>query len=411
MVIIIWVLTFPWVYYNRHALYDWYSIQLSSPGYKPKTMNSFVSDGDSTLSKHFLGHREKDENAFLEKIQPHMDKMAAACQYFQEAGERDQILVGAKWYDKNTRWTKNAESSSDRIKTAEDIHEFNREQLSDAEEPGYYWKHNIEPVLEALDYYKRALNYAGPELKAARRIDLIARAACREQEVVVAYSTFLYSSEEYLEKKIRQETDQDQLVGLDDKARLSLVWVRIRADLKETLPRLSEYLVGVQKLLSDTRFQEFAPEEADGLYERLLFVLESTTDAGQIREEKKLRLKRGKLLYKLALKNPAYYPNAIKQFEAASHFSDLTPYSPGEVYQIQAQIFEASLYKAKCIYNQGDYKKTYDILSDMYTRKVDGRESKTVEIDLLRDYHSLKRETLIKMGRLKEADEIITGYE
>ena len=63
---------------------------------------------------------------------------------------------------------------------------------------------------------------------------------------------------------------------------------------------------------------------------------------------------------------------------------------------------------AKCNFKLGKYKEALLSLKSVENllSNIDGRTGGTVEIDLLNDYKNTLRETLKKLDRFKEADEI-----
>ncbi|MDX1957579.1 MAG: hypothetical protein SFU98_03345 [Leptospiraceae bacterium] len=396
--IVFWVITIPYVYGKQDLLFEWFSNLVSPTGYNPRVMKSFVKKGDSAISKHFLDRDEKDEKKFFEELSPYMERMKEACEFYEEVGTKDAVLNEPTWLDRNTRWKKEGTAG-------EKLDSFKRNPLSESVTPYEFWKANIEEILTALDYYKRALNYSGPEIKPARRIHLIAGAACRPAEVILAYSSYISSSENYVEAQVRKEMGV-KTSGLSEKQIQYAVWARIKSN--KDLPELNDFLKGITYLLTDTNFKTISPYEADKLYERILSFLQNTNDPGQQKNEREFRLKRGKLLYELAKSDSKYYTKALKQFEAAKEFDNLSVYTSKEIRPIMSHIFESKLYIARCHLRMKDFKTALHILQDMEVslRSVDGRENFKPETDLLQDYHVLLREAFTGLGRIEEADQI-----
>jgi len=394
-----WFFSMPYVFSKKEAIYDWYSIKVSPLGYTPKVMKSLVKKGDSILISTFLEKEPKTEEAFRTSMEPILDKIARVCDYYKEVGKADEILSEPTWYDKNTTW------SEDPSKITPDG--VSRASLPQHENPSEFWHRHQDTILSALDYYKRALNYSGPELLAAERIRLVSLSVCRPQEVVVSYSTFLSNADAYVEEQIRKK-DPRELRGLTEKQKQMIVLSRIRHG--SPPPDVQEYLKALTVLLKDTQYETLSPIEADGLYEKILFFLQNSADPGQKFNERQFRLKRGKLLFEvLGKKNPSYIKNAILEFKAAASFENMEEFRSTQENNIMAHIFESNLYTVRCHLKLGEFKQALTKLEDMQTtiRTVDERAGKRkMEVNLLHDHHLLLRETLIKLGRKMEADAI-----
>ena len=396
---IFWFFTMPYVFSKKEAIFDWYSLKVSPIGYSPKVMKNLIKKGDSILVDTFLESEPKTEEAFKSNLEPILDKIARVCDYYKEVGKTDEILSEPTWYDKNTTWSENPSKI-----TPDGV---SRAALPQHEVPIDYWHRHQDSILSALDYYKRALNYSGPELLASDRIKLVSASVCRPQEVVVSYSTFLANTDSYVEEQIRKK-DEKELKGLTDKQKLMIVLSRIRHG--SPPPDVQEYIKALTILLKDTHYETLSPVEADGLYEKILFFLQNSSDPGQKFNERQFRLKRGKLLYEvLGKKDPSNIKKAILEFKAAASFDDIDSFRTSQENNIMAHVFEANLYTVRCLLKLGNYKEALSKLEDMQTsiRTVDERAGRRrMEINLLHDHHLLLRETLIKLGRKQEADAV-----
>lgn len=402
---IFWGLCFPAVYYYRQSLYDWFVIKVSPSGYSPKVMNGFIKDGDRIISKLILDRREKDEKKFMDETDQFLKKMKLACEYYQEVSSRDEVLADPTWYEKNTVWTSDNSAFTK-------VDGVSRNGLGEGTVPKEFWKESIGEILSALDYYKRALNYAGPEITAAKRIHRTAPAACRNSDVIVAYSTYIYDSETYVENQIRKNTRKEEFESYPEKQKLSLVLSEIkrRAFEGSELPNLSEYMTGLTNLLMDTNIRTVSPLESVRLLERIIFVLGNSTDPGQIKNEKEFRMKRGKILYELGKKDPFHYHEAMEDFLAASDFDPAIKRESKNIGEIMGLIFEARLYTARCLLRLNRLKDALTVLEELKIKvaSIDERENyrAPVYFELLQDFKVLLRETLIGLGRKGEADEI-----
>ena len=430
---IFWLIAFPIVVFKRHAILNWYAIKMSPNGHSPKVMRKFLDKGDNILYKNLeeaIKSPRIKEELEIEKNRPlilasHLENMEAACDYYKSIANKNEVLQYPSWLDRNIRWTSDKELSADGIGKS-------RKQLPEITNPDEYWKKNVESVLSALDYYKRGLNYSGPEIQAADKIRSVAKAVCRPEEIIIAYTTYLNFSDAYVEQVLEEESkelvkknqsfftpllrffglaepERNEVYGLNPLMQKYRIWGRIKANIKEgikgsrtadpNLPLLADYLRGVNILLLDTNLRNSSPREADALYETILSFLQGTTDPGQQRNERYFRFKRGILLF-----NMEEFEKAKVEFIAATQPIDSTDESKTAENLSNSHIFQSELMIAKCSFKTGKYKEALLALKSAETRiaNVDGR----LEIGLLNDYKNTLRETLKKLDRFKEADEI-----
>lgn len=419
---IFWLITFPVLIYNRHSLFNWYAITISPSGYTPKVMKKFLAKGDDILYSNLedavksprIEKELKDEKKRLGILTSHLDQMEAACDYYKVAGKKDEVMQDPTWLDRNIRWTSDSELSSDGVGSS-------RNPLPSVSNPDDYWKKNINAILSALDYYKRALNYSGPEIFAADKIRSVAKAVCRPEEIIIAYTSYLNSSDAYVEEILDKEdeeivkknqsffapilrlfglagpADRKEMYGLSPLMKKSIVWKYIKEN--HNLPLLMDYIRGVNVLLLDTKLRESSPYEADELYETVLFFLQGTEDPKQQYNERMFRFKRGILLF-----NMGEFENAKKQFIGAKELIDLKDESAVQQHLSTSHLFQSDLMIAKCHFKQGKFKEALISLSSaqVHIANVEGK----LERDLLDDYKNTLRETYKKLGRIKEADEI-----
>ncbi|MBK8399427.1 MAG: hypothetical protein IPL26_29815 [Leptospiraceae bacterium] len=385
-------------------------------------MKKFLAKGDDILYSNLedavksprIEKELKDEKKRLGILTSHLDQMEAACDYYKVAGKKDEVMQDPTWLDRNIRWTSDSELSSDGVGSS-------RNPLPSVSNPDDYWKKNINAILSALDYYKRALNYSGPEIFAADKIRSVAKAVCRPEEIIIAYTSYLNSSDAYVEEILDKEdeeivkknqsffapilrlfglagpADRKEMYGLSPLMKKSIVWKYIKEN--HNLPLLMDYIRGVNVLLLDTKLRESSPYEADELYETVLFFLQGTEDPKQQYNERMFRFKRGILLF-----NMGEFENAKKQFIGAKELIDLKDESAVQQHLSTSHLFQSDLMIAKCHFKQGKFKEALISLSSaqVHIANVEGK----LERDLLDDYKNTLRETYKKLGRIKEADEI-----
>ena len=421
-----WLIAFPVIIYKRHAILNWYAIKMSPSGHSHKVMKKFLDEGDKILKNNLseavksprIQEELEDEKKHPKILLAHLEKMEAACDYYKSAVKKDEIMQDPTWLDRNTNW------SSDKDLSAGGIGKT-RKPLPSSTNPDDYWKKNVNSVLGALDYYKRALNYAGPEINAADKIKSVANAVCRPEEIIIAYISYINVSEAYVEEILDKEdeelvkknqsffapllrlfgigdaTDRKQMYGLSPLMKKSIIWRYIKEN--HNLPLLMDYIRAVNTLLLDTKLRESSPYEADALYDTILFFLQGTEDIVQQRNERFFRFKRGILLF-----NMGEFERAKEQFTAAKEFDNLKEETAASMRLIASHIFQSNLMIAKCNFKLGKYKEALISLKSVENllSNIDGRTGSRVEVNLLDDYKNTLRETFKKLGRIKEADEI-----
>lgn len=399
----IWAICFPIIFIHKDDLYSWVVRKASPRSPNSKIMKDFVYKGDKILANHFLDSKpDKDNQKFLESIFPYIEKMKTVCAYYRNLGYKDEIFANPTWISKQYDW-----SFEFRSQNFEE--NLSREKLPTAIEPASYWKKNIEPVVNALSYYKKGMHYSGANFLAAQRIHFVAGAACKPEESIIALTTYIYNTEKYIEDTIIQEDKSRNLIykNLDSLSQLKMIlyFLKTHPSLHEVF---HEYQRAITVLIYDTNFTRVSPLEAAELINRPLALIETSSDIGQIKNAKKMRMLRGKILFEEGKKEKIHFSGALLDFEAASEYPNLSKYPNNEIPEIKSNIFEAKLYIAKCHYQLKQYRETLTVLNHLLNdvRSIDGREGKRVELGLLKEFHELRRETLMKLGRVKEADEL-----
>ncbi|EMY02029.1 hypothetical protein LEP1GSC029_4700 [Leptospira interrogans str. 2002000626] len=183
----VWIIATAWILPNRYRLLNRLALIIQSPGYDPKTAKEFIKKGDSILAKEVtyqdLGERIPDLNVMRE-----------ACLYYYSLSEIDRVLYKPSWTDSMSTWRFKTEEESEDKKNSTKTQ--SRNPITGSFNPGDYWKVVAPNVLEALDYYKRALNFSGPDLNVPKKIEKTALAVCRPEEVLLAYADYIRNTEE-----------------------------------------------------------------------------------------------------------------------------------------------------------------------------------------------------------------------
>ncbi|OCC29616.1 Uncharacterized protein GNX_1862 [Leptospira interrogans serovar Canicola] len=158
----VWIIATAWILPNRYHLLNRLALIIQSPGYDPKTAKEFIKKGDSILAKEVtyqdLGERIPDLNVMRE-----------ACLYYYSLSEIDRVLYKPSWTDSMSTWRFKTEEESEDKKNSTKTQ--SRSPITGSFNPGDYWKVVAPNVLEALDYYKRALNFSGPDLNVPKKIE------------------------------------------------------------------------------------------------------------------------------------------------------------------------------------------------------------------------------------------------
>lgn len=422
----IWLIFFPILFINRNELYNWYSLFISPKGYNPKVMKKFISQGDKLVDTSFEDSIQSDRIEELsenskkreELTKDFLFKMEESCKFAKSIEKKDELLSEPNWLERNSDWSNDPEESKNAVG-------LSRKALPDFTYPENFWKKNIPKLLEALDYYKRALFYSGPEIDAADKIHKIAKSICKENESILAFSTYLNHSYSYVSDIIDKEdiefqkknnsfwnklksffgsvnlTERKDSYGLTPLMRKTIILSYIKEN--HAYPVLLDFLRGLNILLLDTNLRNMSPVESDELFETMLFFLAKTDDPIQIKNERFFRFKRGIHLFKMG-----DFFKARDQFLASKEFLNLEEESPTSIRLILAHIFQAELMIAKCHFQIKDYKAAMNSLQNLEStlHNVDGRDGGRIDKELLKDYKKTKIETLKKLGRVRESEEM-----
>lgn len=135
---------------------------IQPPGYDPKIAGEFIEKADSILQRK-VSYQDLGERT------PDLEIMREACLYYYSLNERDTILYKPSWTDSMSIW-RFKDSGMDERSDGKKLSFKSRSPITGSFNPKEYWKALSPNVLEALDYYKRALNFSGPDLNVPKKI-------------------------------------------------------------------------------------------------------------------------------------------------------------------------------------------------------------------------------------------------
>ncbi|MCP5495583.1 MAG: hypothetical protein H7A23_13585 [Leptospiraceae bacterium] len=384
LVLVIWGILFPLIIINRDQILVWYSLKVSRQHYNESSMNGFLKKGNSILH---------NSNANLEL-------MRDACDYYKNLNHVDPILYEPKWYDQAHRWQNPKDKESSWFGSFFGNESQNSKQqeplLKYYVHPRDYWNGKEGDVLEALDYYKRALNYAGPNFEPVKKIEEVGWAVCRPREVVLAYSTFILNTEEYVEEKLAISYPNDSEI---------IKTYRIISAIKNGKfkeARRDFYEKGLIYLLLELKWANISPTEAENLYTKLIVITSNQKEVYN-----RFRKKRGLLRYKLGQEKKDNYKLAIEDFLAAREYPNMDEFKTKELNVYLNDIFESDLMIIKCYIELNqieDAQKTLSVANSDIQKIFE--EGGILEASLQEDYKEIRRIILRKLGRTREADEI-----
>lgn len=387
VVLLIWSICIPIIVFNRDDILVWYSHLVSKEDYDRDLMRKFVRQGDSVLD---------DSNVNLEL-------MRKACDYYKNLNHIDPILYEPKWLskkedwqdkpnEKDKAWWKSLFSSSTDPNKPVPV-------LKYSVPPRKYWKKHINTVLEALDYYKRALNYSGPYFEPVKKIEEVSWAACRPREIIIAYSTFILNTEEIVEKEIQKRNE----FFLED-SELIKTYRIVSAIKKGTIEgvRRDHYEQSLEGLLFGLKWEQLSPFEAEKLYGKLLIIT-----SHQKKIYNNFRKKRGELRYQLGSKDKEFYYKAIEDFHAAREYANLNEFKRNESVAILNSIFASDLWIAKTYLQLEDIQGASTALQ-LAESDIDRIQSEggILELGLREQYDNLRQNVYRKKGKLDKADQI-----
>jgi len=429
-VLIVWAITFPYIFFEKDEIFARLSHLWSPPGYNPKYVEILISKGD-----HFLEPKEKATLSKLKEILssnlepdlPPLDLkiMEEVCDYFASRNHKDQFLDPPTWYRKKEMLGTYADTEDRELVLSFD--------------PKVYWLHYAEDALSALDYYKRALNFSGPDIRVPRRIETAAKITCRLSEILLAYTTHVYATEAFVEKEyLRKELAQYSIPLKPSFLRRIWDWLRGKRSSNRTLPqqseltskqiqlrvwdlirsgkvkeiRQSEFIESLQKTLKNkgTSIQVSSPKEALNIYERLLFFVSNQNSPLEYRM---YRRERAGIYLEFAKENSEYFQLAIAEYSDAREIPNPRDIPPEIFPALLVENFSLELGIAHVYFRKKEYQETIRVLNQMESklRNLDERSAGGSGLaiekeNLLKQYRQLKKTTLRKLNRFEEADEI-----
>ncbi|EMJ93668.1 hypothetical protein [Leptospira alstonii] len=402
----VWVIATAWILPNRYKLLSKLALAIRPPGYDLKTAEEFIEKGDSILQ------REISYQDLGERI-PDLDVMREACLYYYSLSGRDNVLYRPAWTDSISIWRfkdsgMNDESGGKKLSSK------SRNPITGSFNPGEYWKTVSPTVLEALDYYKRALNFSGPDLNVPKKIEKTALAVCRPEEVLLAYADYVRNTEEAV-RIVMEETKkpksffscnsgEDPPNVLTEKQNQMRVWSQIKSNsfvidrernLKVSTNDFKKALNVLAFGIYKTGLNSISPLEADGILEKLLFF----SDPGTV-EYDELLMKRGMLNYQLGKRDPFFLNKAIFYFRETSKSNLL---EKGSVFESGLMIVRAQIRKGQL---DEALKELQQLEMNLYTIDKAYRVNGGGRSDLVEDRKKLLRYILRKKERYEEADEL-----
>ncbi len=377
----------------------WYNRFFDSPN--PRIAHQLIAKGDAILA----GRKEVSTSIFSQisafftgadmtksQVLPlDLNLMERACLYYRSKEHIEEIFLEPTWREKAQEWNS---SLFLKVKKPE------LGEVSLGPGPKDYWNSHLEAVLEALDYYKRALRFSGPEFTAAKKIESVAWATCRPAEILLAYKTHMLETEEYVLTKLKLENKLPS--NLSDKQKLTIVMSSIKnGGFPEINP--NDYQETLLRQILLTGMKAFSPKEMDSVYERIIY-FSSQSEKTYL----KFVERRGDLYFQLAKEDPEYYKKAISQYLISTNIKLIEEDETADLALVLVHQFEATVSIAKCYLELGEEKTALKYIDALVPnlRHVDERSVGGSKVQILKNYRETKRKVLRKLKRYEEADEI-----
>ncbi|TGN10021.1 hypothetical protein [Leptospira ilyithenensis] len=400
-VLLVWAITFPFVLQNKDTILADLTLRYNALfGYpNPGITRELVAKGDAILegrkegsSNFFLkltSFFQSEENQKSSALPLDLHLMEKSCLYYQSKNHVEETFLELTWREKAMEW---GSPLFTKVTTPGEI--------VLGPNPKEYWNSHIENVLEALDYYKRALRFSGPDFIVPKKIESVAWAVCRPAEILLAYKTHMMETENYVITSLAKE---DKLPSnLTDVQKRSIALSIIK---KGIFPEVNpnDYLESLLRQILLTGMKSFSPREMDSVFERILYFVGNSE-----REYLKFRFRRAELFYQLGLEDPEYYKKAIIEFNESSNIKLALEDEEANLPLLLVHQFEAVLKQAECYQKLGENKKSLQILDSLAPklRNVDERSVGGIKREIVQSYREIKRTVLRKLSRFEEADEI-----
>ncbi|TGM53899.1 hypothetical protein EHQ91_02560 [Leptospira biflexa] len=400
-VLIVWAITFPWILRNKDTILAKITLTYNSFfGYpNPRIAHQLIAKGDAVLEgrkdsgtdlfqtiRQFFTAEDTNKGTILPLDLALMEK---SCLYFRSKEHVEDHFLELTWREKASEW---GSPLFQRMAP--------QGELLLGPHPKEYWNSHIEAVLTALDYYKRALRFSGPELIAPKKIESVAWASCRPNEILLAYKTHMLETESYV---LKQLTDLEKVPsGLSAVQKRSVVLSSIkRSDFSEV--SANDYLESLLRQILLTGMKNFSPREMDDVYERILYFVGSDE-----KEYLKFKFRRAELYFQLGKEESNDYQKAANEFKEASNIQLASELEDINLPALLVHEFESKLKQAESYHKLKENNKSLVILDSLKSklRNVDERSVGGKKDEILKAYHNLNRSVLRKLGRYEEADEI-----
>ncbi|TGK05607.1 hypothetical protein EHQ53_18495 [Leptospira langatensis] len=311
--LLIWILAAIYIYPRRFEFLRSFALWLEPPELNPSLSEKLKAKGDDLLS----------EKVEFRQVEHYLrtDQMARACSRAYNLGKEglDDIFRIPSWMEaKHQGWTieRLSDPSATKFSTGEK-----------PIDPFEYWDEFHQIPLEALDYYKRALNYnpfdgynfpneraslgkdkpeiAGKSL--LEKIKITSFATCRPEEAILSHFQSIIKIEELVFEKIKETTApvipwwkrilnffhlsckaDEETQSADDLPKEILIWKKIAGSESEPIIFSSDYpettklttnqykrlLLKTLELLQlrmSGKGTSLSPEESVSLYTRVLY--------------------------------------------------------------------------------------------------------------------------------------------
>lgn len=407
-VLFVWAITFPMVLQNKDAILANLTLYYNSfYGYpSPLIAHRLIAKGDAILTG-----RQEGSTGFFSRISSlfsgsedpkhlelalDLNLMEKACLYYRSKEHIEDTFLEPTWMEKTVDWNSKLFPKAGGKQERDQI----SNEVTLGPNPKDYWNSHLEAVLEALDYYKRALRFSGPEFLAPKKIESVAWAVCRPAEILLAYKTYMLETENYVLQKLKEENKLPS--KLSDKQQLNHILSSIKNNgFNEVNP--NDYMEALLRQILLTGMKSFSPKEMDDVFERIIYFV-----AHSDKEYLKFEERRGDLYFQLGKEEPEYYKRAISKYAVATNIVLAEDVDASDLPLLLVHQFEANLAIAKCYFELEEYKLALarlDILAPLM-RNVDERSVGGKKINILNDYFETKRKVLRKLQRFEEADEI-----
>lgn len=400
-VLLVWAITFPLILQNKDTLLAKITLAYNSLyGYpNPRIARSLISKGDAILEGRKTGDSDffrgitqffsSEENQKNVTLPLDLQLMEKSCLYFRSKEHIEDHFLELSWREKAVEW-----GSPLFLRMAP------QGELVLGPNPKEYWNSHIDPVLTALDFYKRAQRFSGPDLLVPKKIESVAWATCRPSEILLAYKTHMVETENFVLQKLKENFRVPS--GLSEIQTRMIVLSSIK---QSQFPEVAanDYLESLLRQILLTGMKSFSPKEMDDIYERILYFVGASE-----REYLKFKFRRGELYLQLGQQETSYFKKAAFEFNEASRINLAISEEEMNLPLLLVHEFECNLREAQSYIGLKDYNKSLLLLDKLKPklRNIDERSVGGTKENILKEYQKTTRTVLRKLGRFEEADEI-----